>query len=201
MKAGWIFAQNDGTGTPALPAGVGGRYTNPLDIVRITGGPSGNEHTHLLVGSVALISDQIGIVHEHVITNVTGSWVQLTRPDSVPAHTHTLPLDGYGNLMQDWFLLFWAGSDADAAAIIADANCPIACQAEVSEVDGQTVIGELEDTPWTAGERTAWEVQMLSVLGLELPAIVDRGKRLVQLFCGLLLSRGNQPEMALRFTA
>ena len=200
-KAGWIFAQNGGSGTPALPDGVGGRYVNPLDIVRITDGPSGQEHTHLLCGAAALNSDQIGVFHEHIVVNVGGSWVQLTRPDIVQTHTHTLPLDALGNLTPDWFLLFWSGSDADASAIIADAGCLLACEAEVSEVDGQTVIGELDATPWTTGQRTTWETRILSVLGLDLPVQVDRGSRLVALFVGLLQTRANQPEMALRFTS
>jgi len=188
MKAGWIFARNIG-GEPQLPAGVGGRTTNPLDITRITGGPAGNEHTHLLCGALAINSDQIGVMHEHFVVG----GVQVTRPDSVPTHDHDLPAD----MAPDWFLLFWAGSDADAAAIVADPQCYIACQAEVTE-DG---IGDLIDTPWNAGELAWWRAAMLDVLGLALPVQVDRGKRLVMLFVGLLLARGNQTEIALRFTS
>ena len=192
MKAGWIFVRNSG-GEPQLPAGVGGTLTNPLDITRITGGPPGNEHTHLLCGALAISSDQIGIMHEHFV--VQG--VQVTRPDSVPPHNHDLPVD----MAPDWFLLFWYGSDADAAAIVADPQCFIACQAEVTVVDGETQIGDLIDTPWNAGERAWWNAAMLDVLGLQLPVQVDRGSYLVQLFVGLLLARGNQTEAALRFTS
>jgi hypothetical protein len=199
MKAGWVFARDDG-GTPSLPDGIGGRYVNPLDIVRITGGPAGNEHTHLLVGSLAMHSDQIGVFHEHFVTDVTGQWVQLTLPDSVTEHDHDLPLVD-GILSPDWFLLFWAGSDADAAVIASDADCYIACQAEIVEVDGESVIGALVDEQWAAEERATWEARIENVLGLALPTEIDRGKRLVQFFVGLLLARGNQPEIALRFTS
>jgi hypothetical protein len=200
-KAGWIFVRNDGSGNPDMPDRVGGAITNPLDITRLTGGPGGQEHTHLLVGGIALPSDQIAVFHIHIVTDITGAWVQLTRPDSVPEHDHTLPLDGNGNLSPDWFLLFWIGSDADAAAIVADPNCLIACEAAVSEQGGQTVIGALDNTPWTAGERATWEARILNVLGMDLPDEVDRGRRLVQLFAGPLSSRANQTEMALRPTS
>lgn len=201
MRAGWIFCPNDGDNNPDLPAGVGGSLVNPLDIVRLTGGPAGNEHDHLLVGGIAINSDQVGIFHEHIVGHFGTQWIQITRPDSVAAHTHDLPTDANGNLQPQWFLAFWKGSDADAAMIASSETCYVACEATITEQDGQIVIGDLDNTPWDAGELTTWRTRMLNVLGIDLPDQVDRGSRLVALFVGSLLSRGGQPERALRFTS
>ena len=196
MKAFWLFARNE-NGAPALPAGHGGRHTNPLDIVRMTGGPAGGEHTHLLLGGFALadanLQDLPGAYHTHLVVNANAGYVQVTENGTY--HTHDLPLDAGGNLSPDWFLLFWHGPDAGAAAIAASSDCfPIVEAAIGPEGD----VGALDNTPWTAQEANTWQTRCLNLLGFALPAQVDRGKRLVRIFAGALLARpGN--ERALRF--
>lgn len=208
-RAGWLFARNAGNGTdenpnrPALPAGVGGKWTMPGDIIRLTG-PVASPHRHLLTGGVALQDDNLaggaGDGHVHYVLKVNDAWQQVTV--GAASHTHTLNTGPNDNLIPDWFMLFWAGSDADAAAIVADADCHIIVEADVTlDEDQNWVIGDLDNTQWTGGEQTTWEARMLSILGVQLPAEVDRGKRLVQIFLGALLSRQSNDERGYRFSS
>jgi len=208
MKAGWLFARNAGDGTesnpnrPALPVGVRGKMTNPGDIIRLTGPVGPSAHRHLLVGGIALADDNldggVGEGHVHYVLKVNGQWQQVTV--GATNHTHDLNIGANDNLVPDWFMLFWAGSDADVAPIAGSSDCYIIVQAEASQDDeGNWSYGGLDDTPWTAGERAQWEARILDVLGVQLPAEVDRGKRLVQLFLGALLSRQSGDERGYRF--
>ena len=201
MKAFWLFSTNAGDGSeddpnrPALPAGVGGRWTCPGDVIRLTGSPV--PHTHLLVGGVALPDDNLGDGHRHYVVKVAGSWQQLTV--GATSHTHTLNLNAAGGLNPDYFLLFWAGSDANAAAIASDPNCyPVAEASVVSDGEGGWTIDDLDNTQWTSAQQSTWESRMLDVLGVQLPSQVDRGARLVKLFLGVLLSRQADNETAYR---
>ena len=199
MKAGWVFIQND-NGTPKLPAGVGGSLTTHLDIYRATGGPAGFEHTHLLIGAYGLPSaqrvGQVGADHYHWFPYYNGQYRPLTI--GTTAHTHDATISG-GVIQPDYFLIFWMGSDADAAAINADPTCLIAAQTIQEEnEEGQMVFGALDDTAWTGAERTQWEVRIANVLGLALPVEVTNGSRLIAFFIGFLLGRANQDEMNLR---
>jgi hypothetical protein len=198
VKAGWIFVKNNGNNEPDLP--VDGNYVNPLEIHRITGGPAGFEHTHLLVGGVALPSvDRAGqpdAAHTHYVAWFNDAYQQVT----VGATNHTHTLNVLNNVLSpDWFLIFWHGSDADAAIIAGDANCIIAAEAEVTpNEDGGYDIGALDSTPWTPAERTLWETRMRNVLALSLPVQVTAPDRLVALFVGALVSRPQQREVWLR---
>ena len=202
MKAGWIFCKNDGANAPRLPDGVTGTYVNNLEIHRVTGGSNGFEHDHLLLGGVALPSiDRAGEAdahHSHYVVWYEGQYRQLTT--GAAPHTHDLNLID-GILAPDWFLIFWRGSNADAAAIIADPQCVLAAEATVTaNSEGGFDIGQLDSAVWTAQEKTTWETQIANVLALALPTDVDAPAKLVTYFVGALTSRPQQREVWLRPT-
>ena len=92
---------------------------------------------------------------------------------------------------------FWAGSNSDAAAINSSPdNFPIVEAA----IDGEGAIGDLDSTPWDAGDLTLWQTRVLNILGVQMPDEVDRGSRLVKLFLGSLLSRQSGDERGYRFS-
>ncbi len=200
-KAFWLFSKNAGTGAqddpnrPSLDA-FSGRWTSPGDIVKFTGPIGPNAHQHLLVGGIALPDDELGDGHRHYFVKAGATWQQVTvgGPDHTHDYTHTHPaLDP----IPDWYMVFWAGSDAAAAGIAASPDNSIIVEAEI--VDG--AIGDLDNTPWTPAEVATWQTRILNVLGIELPAEVDRGNRLVLLFLGVLLSRQSGDERGYRFTS
>lgn len=206
----WLFATNAGDGSednanrPALPVTVGGKWTSPGDIVRLTGPAGPNAHVHLLVGGVALPDDNLaglaGEGHRHYVVNINGNWAQVTV--GTTNHTHTLNIGASGQPVPDYFMLFWAGSDAHAATIAGDANCfPIVEAAMTQDGDGNWNIGDLDGTVWTGGLQTTWETRCLNILGVQLPSQVDRGERLVRLFLGALLSRQTGDDKGYRYTS
>jgi hypothetical protein len=206
MKAFWMFSRNAGDGTednpnrPALPD-VGGKWTCPGDVLRLTGPPA-SPHQHLLVGGIALADDNLdglpGDGHVHYVLRIDDTWHQVTV--GTTDHTHDLNIGANNQLVPDWFMLFWAGSDPDANAIYASADCYVIVEAEiVFDAEDNVSYGSLDDTQWSAGEQTLWDARMLNVLGIQLPAECDRGKRLVQLFLGALLSRQTGDERGWRF--
>jgi len=213
--AGWIFCKND-NGSPHLPLGVGGSFVNPLEIHTITGGPSGFEHTHLLIGGAALPSlDRVGQPdehHRHMVAWYGNQYHQLTIGATNHQHDINPPVEtepgvfvpGDTEMMHaDWFLIWWKGSDADGALIVADPECVIAVQAvgeqvEVEPGEFEEQFNELDDTLWTPAERTLWENRMGSVLAITLPPEVNAGDKLVAYFCGALVGRPNQRERWLR---
>ena len=96
--------------------------------------------------------------------------------------------------------MFWFGEDSDADLIYADANCFPVVTAEVVDLgEGQYAIGNLE-TGWAINDTAWWSTRMLNMLGVEMPAEVDRGRRLIRLFLGALLSRQTGDEKVYRFT-
>jgi len=203
-KAAWLFAKND-NGTPKLPLGVTGGFVNSLQVHTITGGPVGFEHTHLLVGGLALRSlDRKGEAdehHTHLVAWYHDVYHQVT--ENATSHQHVLTLDANGVLSPDWFLIFWKGDDSDAALIQADTECIVACQAvgEYVEVDDGVLeeqFNDLDETLWTPAERTLWETRMGNVLAIDLPTVINAGDKLVAYFCGALVGRPNQRERWLR---
>jgi hypothetical protein len=67
--------------------------------------------------------------------------------------------------------------------------------------DGDTwIIGDLLDT-WATHDTTWWKAAILDMLGVQMPDEVDRGKRLVLLFLGALLSRQTGDERGYRFAS
>ena len=201
-KAFWLFAkrkQVDGVNMPDLPAvSTGFRMTCPGDITR-TGVTA--SHRHLMLGGFAIADDnligEVGEGHTHIIGNLNGSWSQITR--GATPHTHPLPVDEVsGSLLPDYYMLFVVCSDADMVAIAAHPGCYPIVEADITQLDDGLQIGDLVTTPWTPGEVTLWRARCLNVLGFSLPAEVDRGKRLVAVFLGSLLSRQTN-ETGLRY--
>lgn len=194
-RAGWLFSKAIGTGAagddirPSLADLVGGKWTSPGDVISLRG-PAAQPHNHLLVGGVALPDDFVGDGHKHFVLFINGQWQQVTV--GAQDHTHTLDLASNGRLMPDYFLVFWEGSDAEAAVLNADPDNYLVVEADVNT-------RVLDNTQWTAQEQITWETRILNLLGVQLPAEVDRGKRLVQLFLGALLSRQTDNEEAYRF--
>ena len=210
LSAGWIFCTND-NGAPKLPPGVADNAelaTTAMEIHTITGGPSGFEHTHLLIGGAGLPSlDRVGEVdehHRHMVAWYGNQYHQLTI--NATSHTHDLTVVNNGDgdvLSPDWYLTWWKGSDADAALIVADPDCVVACQAIAEQVEVEPGVfeeqfNELDDTLWTTAERTLWETRMGNVLAIILPPEINAGDKLVAYFCGALVSRPNQRERWLR---
>lgn len=198
-KAFWLFSKNAGDGSdgnanrPSLDA-FGGRWTSPGDIIRFTG-PVASPHIHLLVGGIVLPDDNLAAGHRHYFVKVNDNYQQATV--GAVDHDHDYSQATNGNPIPDYYLLFWAGSNADAAAINASAdNFPIV----EAEIDGEGNIGDLDSTPWDAGDLTLWQTRMLNILGVQMPDEVDRGSRLVKLFLGSLLSRQSGDERGYRFS-
>ena len=200
-KSFWLFANQTGGGVdgdksmPDIPLG---RATCPGEIIRMTG-PVASPHRHLLVGGIGLPDDNLGDGHRHYVLRLdNGNWAQVT--EGATNHNHTLSLNANGALLPDYYMLFVTCSDAGAVTIANHPGCFPIVEAEMSQDDeGQWSIGGLDDTAWTAGQHTTWDARCLDVLGVQLPAEVDRGKRLVQIFLGCLLSRQTDHERGYRF--
>lgn len=197
MKAFWMFIrnQNNGSGgnSPAWPPGVGGQSVTPGDVIRITG----SGHRHIVVGGIALPDDNIGDNHRHYLAKLGNGWTQITV--GAANHTHSLPTDINENLMPEYFLTFWAGPDSEAELIDASPDCFPIVEAVITEDNGTFQFLELNDVAWSGAERTLWESRCLNLLGITLPAQIDRGKRLVLLFLGAFLARQMSNEVAYRF--
>jgi len=192
MKAFWFFSKNanDGSGDnePSLPHGLSGEFrtVNPGDIYRL-GTAAG--HLHMLLGGFAIQDDNLANDdHTHLVVKCDDEFHQVTR--GAASHNHPLSLDDNGEMMQDWFLCFCRCENADAVLIKNHADCFPIVEAEMTQDDdGFWIIGDLDNEAWTAGEQSTWQTRCLSILGFELPAQIDRGCRLVQMFIGGLLSR------------
>lgn len=205
MRAFWLFSQNVGTGDDSDPVrpdldGINGRWTCPGDILRMTG-PVASPHVHLLVGGVALPDDNLdgltGSRHFHYLVYNGTSWYQTTVDNvgSTPAHTHTYSIAANNRPIPDYLLTFWGGSNSQADALLdRPGNIHI-----VEAVLSGNQVASLDNTPWTAPQRTAWYNQILNILGIKLPTEVDRGKRVVMLFLGALNSRVADDDRNYRF--
>ena len=191
-KAFWTIRQAiqtaNGTWKPDLPSLASLSYINPCDINRMTAGTAPADHVHVLAGGVALMSDQAGGAHEHYIVYHSGAWVQQAR--SGVAHSHPV------NATPDYFMTFVKCSDADYAILLAAPyNVKVICEAMI---DAEGNPGALVTTVWTAAEKTYWTNAALSVLGIALPAVIDRGARLVSLLLGLFMSRRPTSDQGMR---
>jgi len=205
MKAGWIFSLNLGDGSwenpnrPGLPEGIGGETTIPGQIVRLTG-PGASPHRHLLIGGWAQADEnlvgEVGEGHYHYVIKVGDTYHQTTQGAQV--HTHTLNIGVNGLLIPDFYLLFWGGTDADAATIIASPTCWIIVQAQVTQENGVWVVGDLDNMVWTQEERDTWEARILNVLGVILPSEVDRGRYLLEFTRNVLLIPTHSDERSFR---
>lgn len=192
MKAFWTFRQAvlvNGAWRPNIPLLPTVRITNPLDVNRLLANPGeGVNHMHTIVGGVGLVSDQSGGAHEHFIIRNNDAW--LVRCRDAAEHTHL------GVETPDYFLFFMTCSDDDYTTLTGTPNNVRAIVH--ASVDENGNIGALDTTAWTPTELTFWTSAALNQLGITLPAEVDRGKRLVMLLCGMLLSRRITDEAILR---
>jgi hypothetical protein len=199
MKAFWAIAAaiNDGISwRPNLPALPSVTVVSPLDINRLQAGPAPADHAHLIVGNVALMSDQAGGGHEHLIGP---GGAQVLRGTAL-AHSHPDPG------APDFFLCFVRCSDADYATLIAAPNNvkPLAFATTTNNPDGSVTLGGLDSTPWDNAsptdflQRTFWAARALNLLGITLPAAIDRGSRLWLLLAGMLRARRDADDRGLR---
>ena len=153
-------------------------------------------------GGFAIADDnligEVGEGHTHIIAKIGDTWAQVTR--GAQDHDHPLPEDpATGVLLPDYYMLFVVCSNADAVLINNHPGCFPIVQADITQLDDGLQIGDLDPTPWDAGELATWETRCLSVLGFQLPAEINSGKLLVATFLGALLSR-RMDEVGLRYT-
>lgn len=201
MRAFWAFVRNfndDGTkeNRPDLPSGHNGSYIVAGEVRRITGGPTGFEHDHLLVGGFAVPDDNqiLDLGHSHVVIQLDGGqWVQQSR-QAITDHDHDLDVDNLDNYRPFYFLIFWWGEDVGAALVEAFSGVILAAEATIT-AGGEP--GSIPNTTWNAAELALWQARSLNLLGFQLPSGINSGKRLVQLFVNLLGSRV-APERAFR---
>ena len=185
-KAGWVFVKAG----PMWPNGGNEllRCTIPLDINVLQAGPAPYDHTHTLLGGFGLPSNNAPAAYElhwHELIQ-HGAYRQMVT-HGAPVHDHETALV--------WHLAFVYCTDGYAAVLEASNDTHIAAVCPI--VGG--AIGDPDATPWTVGERTTWEARIGAVLGLDLPAVVDRPARLVAWLLGALQARTSTNEMALRF--
>jgi len=189
-KAGWCFVRagplwpNDGDGLL--------RAVIPLDINVLQAGPAPYDHTHTLLGGFGLPSNNAPVgyeLHWHELIE-HGAFRQMVT-HGAPDHDHA---DA-----RLWHLAFVYCTDAYAALLVASNDTHIAAECPIDEETGE--IGDPDETPWSAGERTTWEGRMSAVLGLGLPAVVDRPNRLVLWLLGALMARRTSNERGYRMTS
>jgi len=192
-KAGWIFVKAG----PQWPNGGDGliRSTIPLDINVLQPGPAPYDHAHTLLGGFGLPSNNAPAgydLHWHELVE-RGAFRQMMT-HGAPDHDH--------EAARLWHLAFVFCTDAYAATLAVSNDIYIAAQAEVTEDgEGGYSIGDLDDTPWNAGERADWEARMGAVLGLDMPAVVDRPCRLIWWLLGALLARRTSNSAAFRMVS
>jgi len=190
MKAGWVFVKAG----PQWPGTGPRRAVIPLDINILAAGEAPYDHTHTLIGSFGLPSNNAPSGYEN-------HWHELIERGAFRQMiTHGAP-DHDHEAERPWHLAFVWCSDAYASTLASSDDVYIAAQAEVTEQDSSYTIGELDDTQWTAGERSTWEARIGAVLGLDLPTVVDRPCRLVWWLLGALLARNTSNEQAFRMTS
>ena len=197
-RAFWLFSKNSNSGStnensPTLPSGLSGKWTNPGDIVRLK---TVAGHEHLMIGGYAVANDELADGHYHLVAKINDNWQQITQMGTT--HTHPLDLSLSGEIIPDWFLLFYVGPNSDYDLIDAHAQCLIVVECPIGADD---LIGEMESVKWTAAEQSWWTDKILVLLGIELPSAIDRGKRLISLFLGCFLSRPILDERGYRYSS
>lgn len=197
MRAGWFFVRTDANGDMIIPASAW--YTAPFEIHSITGGPSGNEHTHLLIGGFGVASiDREGEVdenHTHNVILYDGANQIVTT--GATNHNHSLKKVGVV-LKPKWMLAFTYSEDAIFQQWLDSTDAYLAAEATLTPTKTGYTIDGLDKTTWTAQERTTWETRIEAVLGIHLHPAITNGDRLVAIFCGALVGRPQQTESAAR---
>jgi hypothetical protein len=197
-KAFWTIVGNAGDGTtgnpnrPNLPALPSLAVVNPLDIWRLPAGAGAAAHVHLLVGNLAVMSDQAGGGHEHYVTDAGNTILR----GAATAHTHANPTS------PDFFLCLVRCSNADALTLVSSPN-------NVKPLVGCTVDADgfstgLDPTLWNDAsptdylQDTFWKNRALNFLGLQLPPAVNSGAKAFQVLVGMLRSRRDVDDSGLR---
>lgn len=198
-KAFWAIVpavQVNGGWQPNVPALPSVSVVSPLDINRLQAGAAPADHVHLIAGNLAVMSDNAGGGHEHLIGP---GGAQVLR-GSASAHTHADPG------APDFFLCYIRCSDADFATLVGAPNNikPLCFVTVTTDVQGNPVYGALDQTPWDNASPTDylkasfWQTRALNLLGISLPAQIDRGARLWLLLAGMLRSRRDSDDKPLR---
>lgn len=195
MKAFWTIVpavQVNGAWRPDLPVLPSLVVINPLDINRLPAGAGAAAHLHVIVGNIALMSDQAGGDHEHFVSD---AGLTILR-GAATAHTHANPG------APDFFMCFVRCSDADFVTLTGATNNikPVVMVA----IDAAGITGLMDDIPWSEADpldynrRTFWATRSLNILGITLPAAVDRGKRLWLMLAGMFQARRPADDRGLR---
>lgn len=198
-RAFWTVAAATGDGTPDNPrrpalnfGGQPNRVTVAGDLTVAKETAGAGAHRHLLCGTILHPHPSDGHWHR-VIQRTDGTvyqeWVAGGGGGSTHAHA--------GDLWPDYYLCFVLTTDAGAANLLTNngvreiAPCAIA----------NGVIGAVSATPYTGPELTWLTNNMLSMLGLSRPAVVDRPSRWLEWILPISLSRVVRDERAFRFAA
>lgn len=180
-----------GRWSPDLPSLPSMTVISPLDINRLPAGAAPADHIHLLVGNVAIVSDQAGGGHEHFVAG----GVTILR-GAATAHTHADP----GG--PDFFLCFVRCSDADFVTLVGAPNNvkPLA----FATVNADGTLGDMDDalydnaSPTDYLKRSFWATRCLNLFGVALPAAVDRPSRLWKVLAPLFMARRPSDDKGLR---
>lgn len=196
-KAFWTIVAAVGNGTsnnpyrPNLPNLPTLRGSVPCDINRLLPGAAPADHTHLLVGNVGIMSDQAGGGHEHIVIN------GVTRlRGTATAHVHPDPAG------PDFYMCFLRCSDADFTTLVGAPNNVKPLVMVI--IDGNGNEGGLDQTLWNNGSpndwerKTFWDTRALNILGLQLPAEVDKGALLWKILAGMFMARRPASDEGMR---
>lgn len=203
VRAGWVFVRNEhdagaNTNEPKWPAEVTIlKSVIPLEVYTLEGKPA-FPHSHTLVGGFGIASKDAPVEFQHhwhaVITDPWGGYYeQITLGADVHIH------DDKGYPL--WFMAFIAVDEMDIQVLVDSSDVHIIVEVNITQdpMGGDYIMGDMDETPWSPAERTLWVDRVGNVMGLSLPAVVDRGSRLVRWFIGLLMARRTFYERGLRF--
>lgn len=189
MKAFWTVrpAVQDAEGGwgPLFPVGFKARWQNNGDIRILPAGAAPADHKHAISGCYALGSN-----HGHyVVYWQTESDEVTVKQDFFGGGT---PHDHVDNSLPDHFMVFIVCTSAMYDQLLIDVpSILILGENEIiADEEGTGAIGGVDNTTWTAGERTDWE-NIFANFGLELPEKVQSDRWLVQ-FCLVLFHAPKQ---------
>lgn len=190
MKAFWCIrpAVQDAEGMwgASFPTGFKKKGILNGDIRVLPAGAAPADHKHVVTGCTALGDD-----HDHYVVY----WKSLTGDVTVKMdyidhggteHSHT------DNSLPDHFMVFVICTSAMYDQLLIDEPSIIILGENVITADeeGTGSIDGVDNTTWTAGERTSWE-NMFANFGLVLPDQVQSDRWLVQ-FCLVLFHAPKQ---------
>lgn len=196
-KAFWVIVRsiNDSAVRPDLPPLASVSFTNPGDIYILDQPPSaGANHRHTMIGSFGIPSFNVSSKHTHIALRHGALYQQTMIKDPTDTQVdHTHP----DTEIPKFFFLFLVCSDADHDVLIAAPHNLRPIAYATFDSDGKPAA--LEDVgAWSAANKTAIDSLILQQLGIQLPAQIDRGKRLVAFLLSSLLARRQDNEMGIR---